>query len=111
MAEKDLTTDLLSEILLLMNSEIKIFLTTIIGAILGILEATGHLDSATGNQFQTDLTVAGGTLVTLISIIVLFYHQLLVLENDLKGITWEEPTTNATTTTTTITAPTPPANG
>lgn len=107
---KGLTIVVFGEILILMSSELKIFATTIVGALIGILEATGHLNAASGSQFQTDLTAIGGTAVALISIIVLFYHQLLILESDLKNIDWEEPTENEqkiTTTTTTTTPPTP----
>jgi hypothetical protein len=100
--------DVLEIILIVMSNEIKLHIVTFVAFIIGVLEATGHLDTNTGNSLTADANVFGGIVIAAISLVYEAEHLLFQVKEDAKHITWEgqPPVTPTPTTTTTTTTPT-----
>lgn len=66
-----------------MTSELKLTVSTIVGIIVGLLTATGHLNATDTNQTQNDIISGIGSVITIVSTLYLFEHQLEKVKADL----------------------------
>ena len=75
-----------------MSAALRLKIGSVVGVIIGLLTATGHLDASNANSLANDFTTLGGAGLTLISAVYYFEHDLVEVKDDLKNTVWAAPT-------------------